>query len=479
MDPTRRTGPPPMAPNDGDSPRMADILPFIGTRYNTQLLGAANLAKVLAPPYDAITPDLQDILHTRHEHNVVRMELGRDEPDDNAFSNRYTRAANTLKTWRSDGILIEDEKPGFYLYEQEFAAADGTAVKRRGFFALVKLEDYDSGTIRAHEHTSDGPKADRLKLIRQAKANVSAICVTHDDPDGRAAELLAQRMDTDKPWEETADEQGTVHRLWVVQKKDFVQAMHELLKDRPLVIVDGHHRFETALEFRDEQRDETGKADGKQPFDYAMMFISPRGAGGPAVLPTHRALTREFMKEVNFAEAYEELGDHFDIAPAKLDLSDPASAGLAVVAKLVELGATRMTMAMVVADGRAFYLTLKDDSDPADLIDDEDLPDSVKGLDVSILHHYVINQVMVGNPEFELDEDDCLYTPDAGTALALLTAKKASLAFILNPSSMEQIDRVVEAGGRMACRSTLLHPAVATGLVFRNMETETKKSAKR
>ncbi|MGI8908303.1 MAG: DUF1015 domain-containing protein [Candidatus Sumerlaeaceae bacterium] len=455
---------------------MAEILPFIGMRYNSQLIG--NLSKVLAPPYDIISPELQDELHQRHPNNVVRMELGRDERDDDGFSNKYTRAANTLGTWRSDGILIEDERPSFYLYEQQFKTADGQVKKRRGFFALVKLEDYKSGAIRAHETTMSGPKVDRLKLLRATHANFSPVFVLYNDPNEEVLKLLSQRM-SEKPWEEVVDDDTVTHRLWVVQKKDFLIELRELLKSRQLFIADGHHRYETALKYRDEMREETGKKDGKQPFDYMMMFLTSAEQDGLVILPTHRALTRSFLNQVDMREAVEELKENFDLAKDKVDLEKPEAEAKRLLDKLQTAGKKSHSFAMVLGDGTVFFVTLKKGVNPTEMIDEEDIDDRVKNIDVAILHYYIINYVMAGNPEFELDDDECYYIRDAMRVLELLKQKKAALGFLLNASPLEEVMRIVSAGIRMPHKSTYFHPKIITGLVIRNMECEQKKAAKR
>jgi uncharacterized protein (DUF1015 family) len=457
---------------------MAEILPFIGTRYNSQLIG--NLSKVLAPPYDVISPELQASLYERHANNVVRLILNKEEEGDDNFSNKYSRAANHLRTWRSDGILIEDNQPSIYLYEQEFRLPSGEVKKRRGFFALVKLEDYRTGEIKAHEQTFAGPKADRLKLIRSTHANLSSIFVIYNDSANAVADVCAERMEQ-KAWEEVTDDDGVIHRLWVVQKKEFIMKLRELLKDRRLFIADGHHRYETALNFRNEMREETGKADGKQPFDYMMMYLTNAEQEGLVILPTHRALTRTLMAEVDLDASLKELRDSFDITEEKVDLAKGEAEAARLLQKVEKLGADRTAFGMLTSGGKYYMLRLKKKVDPVELIDADDVPDQVKKLDVSILHHYIINQVFVGNPEFELEDDECFYVRDAARLLDLLKSKKASLAFIMNATPMEQVLEIVSAGIKMPHKATYFHPKIISGLVLRNMDCEFKKakSAKR
>ena len=451
---------------------MADILPFMGTRFNSQLIG--NLSKVLSPPYDVISPEQQEDLYERHPNNVVRLELAKDDTADDNFSNRYTRAANAFRTWRSDGILIEDEVPALYLYEQEFKLPGGETRRRRGFFSLVKLEDYKTGGIKAHEHTFAHHKNDRLQLMRSTHANLSPIFVIYNDPKNDATKLIAEKM-KEKPWEEATDDDGVIHRLWVVQKKEFVTKMRELLKERELFIADGHHRYETALMFRDEMREEYGKKDEKQPYDYMMMYLTNAEQDGLVILPTHRALSRQFVQGVDLKAVLEEIREAFDVTEDKVDIDKPGPAGKKILQNVQKLGEQRTSFAMVLPTGKVYYLKLKKKADPTEFIDDDSVPDEVKALDVSVLHHFIINQICIGNPEYELEDDECWYVRDVSRVFELLKTKKAGMAFIMNATPMEQVIDIVSAGIKMPHKSTYFHPKIITGLVIRNIDCEMKK----
>ncbi|MGC8740551.1 MAG: DUF1015 domain-containing protein [Candidatus Sumerlaeaceae bacterium] len=451
---------------------MADILPFRGTRYNNQLI--PDLSLVISPPYDVISKEMQDALYQRHPNNVVRLILTKDEDDDN-FSDKYTRAANYLRTWRSEGILIEDHQPSLYLYEQLFKMADGRTKTRRGFFALVKLQDYQEGGIRAHEHTFAGPKADRFKLLKATKANLSPIFLIYNDPEKSVSSLIEERMDSTRPWASITDEDGVVHRLWVVSKKDFITAVRENMAPKELFIADGHHRYETALAYRDFMRSETGLKDGKQSFDYTMVYLSHAEQDGLVILPTHRALSRTLMADVNLKESLEELADHFNVTSEKVDLAKDKSVAKNITDKVAKLGAKRTAFAMIEASGKVYYLQLKENVKPAELIDSDEIPDAVKRLDVSILHQFIINRVFIGNPDFELEEDDCFYVRDVSKLFEMLKSKKAVVGFVMNPTPMSQVLEIVAAGIKMPHKSTYFHPKLADGLVMRDMSLETTK----
>jgi len=454
---------------------MADVYPFIGTRYNSQLIG--NLSKVISPPHDAISTELQNDLYERHEHNIVRIEAARTEGEDDGFSNRYTRAANTLGTWRSDGIFIEDERPSFYIYEQIYKDADGTARRRAGFFAKVKLEEKSVIDPDAVPSLT-GVRADRLDMLRSTKANISAITSLFEDSGEEVTQLLQARM-KEKPWEEMTDESGIVHRLWVVQKKDLMLKLVDLMKTRRLFIAEGHQRYVTAQAYRDEMRAETGKSDGKQNYDFAMMLLLPADQDSIRIEPLHRALTKTIMADVDIKEALEELGDNFDVEKEKVDLAGGDAEAARIQERLLALGSDKPSVGLIHASGVVFYLTMKDDVEVADLYDGIDMPDCIGGLDVCVLHNYIINQVMVGNPEYELEDDECLYVKSAADLLQLLQTKKAVCGFLLNPMPVSRMLEIAGSGELIPLDCGFLAPRPATGLVLRNMQTDVLKAPRR
>ena len=448
---------------------MTEIMPFVGTRYNSRFIG--NLSKVLSPPYDVISPEFQDKLYKRDPHNIVRLELNKVEAGDTSQNNRYTRARNTFRLWRSDSILIEDELPSLYFYEQVFKLPDSTTKSRRGFYAAVKLEDYQSGGIKAHEQTFAGPKADRLNLMRSTNANFSPIFLIYRDPKHDISDIVDSVMQ-ETPWEEVVDDDGVIHKLWVIQDNAIIASLKALMRERSLFIADGHHRFETALNYRNEMREKTGLCDGKQPFDYMMMYLTAAEQDGMVILPTHRVLSREVLQDVCLPDVLKELRENFDFESAGVvDFDDPDSATKNILPKLVAKGKNRTpAFAMIQHDGTLTYITLKKGVMPKTLIDDESVSDIICNLDVTILHRYIFNQVMIGNPDYELEtEEECFYVRDIKRVFSLLKTKRCSLAFLMNTPNMEQVLEVVQQGEKMPHKSTYFYPKTITGFVLRYM----------
>ncbi len=454
---------------------MAEVYPFIGTRYNSQLIG--NLGKVLSPPGDATSVELRAVLYDQHDHNIVRLESSKVEGEDDGFSNRFTRAANLLGTWRSDGVFIEDEKPSFYLYEQLFTTPDGEKHRRAGFVAKVKLEENTPVDTDVIDNFS-GARADYLNLIRSTNANISAVASLFSDPNDEVLSTLQSRM-TEKPWEETTDNCGVVHRLWVVQKRDLLLSLVEAMKAQKLFVAEGHLRYVTAQIYRDEMRAETGKADGKQPFDYVMMLLLPAQQPGIMFSPTHRALTKAIMADVDIKDALEELADHFEVHKEKVDLAGGAEEASRMQQRLRELGHGNTAIALVHATGIAYYLVMKDGVRVADLYDSEDVPECVGSLDACVLHNFIINQVMIGNPEYELEDDECLYVASTELLLQLLNNRKAVCGFMLNSVPVHKMVDLANTGVSIPLDIGVLSPRPVTGLVLRNMQTDAQKPKKR
>lgn len=456
--------------------QMAEVYPFIGTRYNSQLIG--NLGKVVCPPGDDISPELQNELYDRHEHNAVRLQKCRDDDsDESEFSNRYTRAANTLGTWRSDGVVIEDEKPSFYLLEQVFTGPGGEEQRRAGFVAKVKLdEDTPIGGEAVDDLT--GGKLDCLEMIRNTNANLGGVTAIFSDPDESVLDILRSRM-KEKPWEELTDDKGTVHRLWVLQKKDLVLALVDNLKTRNLFIAEGYSRYLAAQIYRDENREAAGKADGKQPSDHIMMTLFPAQQESVQFTPMHRGLTRSIMADVDLKDALVELSDFFDIAKDKVDLSKPEAEADRLQKMLSEYEESRPAVALVHASGAAYLLALQEDMTIENLYDGLEMPDCVGRLDACILHNYIINQVFVGNPEYELEDDECIYTPSTVGLLELLKSKKIVCGFILNPLSVSRMLEVAESQSVVQWDLGALVPQICTGLVMRNLQTDVRRAARK
>lgn len=440
---------------------MADIKPFKGTRYNISMI--EDLQKVIAPPYDVVSKDKREVLYERHPNNVIRLILGKDNPSDDDYNNKYNRAANYLQSWRSEGVLIDDEIDSLYFYEQEFSLPNGENKKRSGFFTLVKLESLEDGKIKAHERTFMGPKADRLKLIRATKSNLSPIFSLYTDKDFFIDSVIKERAKK-KPWLQCTDDEGVVHKIWVVKESKVIAQIIDSMKNRTLFIADGHHRYETALIYRNEITD-MGNIKSNDPCQYVMMCLINTENEGLVVLPTHRVLNADLNADVE--EVLNDLGEHFTLTKMEgINYNNPDETEKEIVDKMAKIKTT--SYVMLLPKNEAYLLELKKKANLNSLIEGE-MSELKKKLDVTILQEYLIKQVWIGNPEIELDEEDIKYVKDIKEAVALVNKGKASAAFIMNAPNLEMIKKIAEAGERMPEKTTYFYPKLGTGLVMRDM----------
>lgn len=433
---------------------MAEFEPFHGLRYNTKKV---NLNDVLAPPYDVIKGDMRDELIARSPYNVVEVELpaGSDEE-------KYQNAARILETWKNEGILVRDEAE-FYLYEQEFTVpGTNTVKKRRGVLGQLLLEEFGKG-VQPHEHTLSGPKQDRLNLLRATRTNTSPIFGLFADSDGWVASLLNNATNGHVLCE-ARDGDGIIHRLWHIDDDETVNALVAALEDEPILIADGHHRYETALNYRNEARHaaETYGREwtGDEPENYVLMMCVATSDEGLIVLPTHRVVKAEANQLTTLLE---KLGEFFDIteAPtgdaanivAQLDASDlnvPGSLGLHIK------GASYL---LQLKPGKAHHAAM-----------DQQKSEAYRDLDVSILHSLILERELGIDAEKLAAGGHVAYTIDAAEAIKKVESGQGDAAFILRSTPVDQVQKVAEAGDKMPQKSTYFYPKLVTGMVLRPLD---------
>src|SRR5215469_3023083 len=310
---------------------MADIRPFRALRYDLARLPAA---QVMTQPYDKISPAMQENYYNLSPYNLVRIILGRRQDGDNARGNVYTRAAEYGKKWREEGILKQDSAPSIYRYTQTFRAPSGNKFERKGFIALGRVEDYSAKVVYRHEQTLAKPKADRLDLLRATRVHYEQLFLLYEDS-GEIDQALAT---TEEPTIDVSDEYGVAHRVWQSSSAPVIQAVQARMGDQKLVIADGHHRYETALNFRNECR-RGGQVDAEAPSEFVMMTFVNMNNPGLLVLPTHRVVhslagfsAEDFQNSSREFFAIEEIDPALDAARATSLLQDRGRAGTTLLA---------------------------------------------------------------------------------------------------------------------------------------------------
>src|SRR5690242_923714 len=262
---------------------MADIRPFRALRYN---LDQVTPAHVVTQPYDKISPAMQERYYAASPYNLVKIILGRPEAGDNTLKNVYTRAAASGQEWRREGILRQDETPSIYSYSQTFKAPSGAKFERRGFIALGRVQDYSEKVVYRHEQTLAKPKADRLELLRTTRAHYEQLFLLYED----SGEIDSLLRTSETPAIDVEDEYGVAHRVWLVSDAGVIASVQGKMRDKKLVIADGHHRYETALTYRNECREAAKSSDPEAPYEFVMMTLVNLNDPGLLVLPTHRVV---------------------------------------------------------------------------------------------------------------------------------------------------------------------------------------------
>jgi uncharacterized protein (DUF1015 family) len=433
---------------------LADIRPFHGVHYNSSLV--KDLAKVICPPYDIIPPQMQQELYQRSEYNFIRIEFGRELPKDKDTDNRYTRAAVTLEKWLEQSILKVDDKPSLYIDDHHFTH-QGKTYRRRSLNCLVKLEEWDKMIVRPHEGTLSKPKGDRLNLLWALQANTSPIMTLYEDQDRRISSLL-NKPTRGKPALSVRSNNGESHQIWAITDAAINGNIRDFLAEQPLYIADGHHRYESALNYRRERRTSSSSRAAEEPFDFVMMSLIDIADPGLVILPAHRLVRGMSSSAIDGLMAG--LKTFFVVEELALNKSNTLSQINGLLSedkdevKLILYGLKKE---------RLLLLTLRDFSIVRPMI-----PyfhsDLYQKLDVSIVDHVILEELLGLTHDMAgvfLD-----YTNDALEAIRRVTEQEYQLAFIVNPVKPGVIKAIADSGDRMPRKSTYFFPKIPAGLVF-------------
>jgi len=424
---------------------LAEISPFKGTRYNQEII--EDMASAICPPYDVISPEEQKAYYERSEYNVIRLEHGMVLPKDTKTSNKHSRASATFNQWLKDRVLVIDHVPSFYIHEHSFTHQN-IRRKRLGLTACVRLEPWEKNIIFPHENTVPGIKSDRLELMRACAANFSPLLGLYEDPGHKVTKLLASQASR-KP---TIDftEAGETHKLWVANEPEFVQRVSHFLASKPIYIADGHHRYETALAYRDERRRETSSGTGEEAFNFVMMTLVSFFDPGLTVLPVHR-LVRDISPKT-IAQFKKHLENLFEVESAPL-----GETGLPEVRGAI-------TRVLGMEPSNVLALKLHQSSALKEIMP-KGHSEVYKRLDVSIVQHLVIDKLMA------LDKSSSVtYIPNIIEAHRLVESGEHQLAFLLNPIPVATIKAIADANDKMPGKSTYFYPKLPTGLVINRLE---------
>ena len=425
---------------------MATIKPFRAYRYNQH---KTNIATVVAPPYDVISPAQQDGYYALDPYNVIRLILGREE-------DRYGAAAKIYQEWQDQNILQRDPQPSVYSLTQTFAGMDGSTIQRKGFIALCKLVDFKENIVLPHEKTLSKAKEDRLKLFKATQSNFSQIFTLYSDPDKKIDPLVHTHTATPPVIDVEFDH--VRNQMWIVDDPSVIETLAAEMEPKQVLIADGHHRYETGLAYRDFRKSHNPHHTGNELYNYIMMFFTNLDDEGLVIFPTHRVL--HSVAGYDGKKLIATLQEHFDIQmyPNEQMMIDA-------------LGAyDRYAYGFVSKHSPKFYTAhLKDDSVLSTLVPDQ-LPDEVKQLDVVLLHNYIIRDLLGISQEAQEKKLNIHYIQNVHQCVEEIAGGSSDIAFFVNPTRIEQVRAVSKSGNTMPQKSTFFYPKLISGLLFNKMD---------
>jgi uncharacterized protein (DUF1015 family) len=439
--------------------RMAEIFPFRAYRYNKALVDPAN---VLTQPYDKITSAMAEKYAAASPYNLIPVEKGNSRPDDSASNNVYTRAAKALEEWIGAQVIVRDASPSLYAYFQEYMAP-GTSERRvrKGFIGAGQIEDYSAGVIFRHEQTLSGPKADRLELLRHTQTHTGQLFMLYSDPAGRVDSLL-EAAARPRPEVEVRDEYDVVHKLWPVTGAPAIETIRRELADKKLVIADGHHRYETALAYRDERRAQAGRVDPGAPYEKVMMTLFNTAGKGLTILPTHRVVAH--VPNFSFEGFRGALANAFDMHTYPFGGSAERPRALEQFRRDLARGQERRAIG-AYAGGGAFHLfVLKKEANLEALL--PGVSRAQRRLDVVLLHRLILERGLNITPDAVKAEKNLTYEREIDAAIAEVDQGRAQICFLLNPVSVETVAEMAMGGEVLPQKSTDFFPKLMSGITM-------------
>jgi uncharacterized protein (DUF1015 family) len=420
---------------------MAEVIPFKGILYDPQKVDATS---VVAPPYDIVTPELRDELYKRSPFNIIRIDFGKDEADDNEHINRYTRASSMLSDWLRQGILYEDPEPSFYCYEIQYTSNNNKKTLK-GLIGAVRLEKLGSGKIHTHEMTYSKPKADRLNILRFCRANISPIFSLYSSKEKITSRIL-ENITRKKPFLEAKNGEGFLHRLWKINNRKSIEDIKKEMADKDIFIADGHHRYEVSLEFKREMEEKIKRQKSEyRNWNYVMMLLVNIEDNGLTILPTHRIASVKGDMDIK-----KMLSNYFHISTIPYDDSAITKAKNDM---FKVMNKRQHSFGMLIKGQNAFHVLEFKGS-----YTDINTHDSLRHVDATILHKLIFEKIL-GIHEFN-------YEMDSDIVIQKVINGSFHIAFFLNPTKIDDVKKVALAGQRMPPKSTYFYPKLLTGMVL-------------
>jgi len=442
---------------------MADIAPFRGILYNQEKIG--DLKNVVTPPYDVISPEQQDMYYERHPANVVRLDFSKKYDADTPDNNHNTRAANTFHRWIEEKTLVQDDTPALYFTSTEFKVQDKPVI-RYGMIAAVGLEPFEKGIILPHEKTFSKVMSERFDLITHCHANFSQIFSIYRDNEGILS-ILKNAVDGMAPIADVVDDENDRHKLWRITDPSVNEEVVSAMKGKRLFIADGHHRYETALNYRRWIAENGANVDASHPANYVLMYLCSMDDPGLVILPAHRMQIN--VPADTLAGFEKKAAAYFDITP--IPFSGNKGAASALLNALENNKESNAFGVSVRGKNEFLLMVLKNGIMENEFGDD--IPPQLRHLDVTVLTRLVFMEIL-GFSQERLDNEKLIaYSSNAKVALDSVASGRCDMAFIMNPTQMSHVRDIASAGLIMPRKTTYFYPKAITGLVMCNLKRPT------
>jgi len=436
---------------------MVKISPMQGIMYNTEKV---NMDNVTAPPYDVISSFEQEELYNNSPYNVVRLILGKITPQDNDQNNKYTRAAKDFNNWQKENVLIKSDKPCIYYYIQNYSLNGKDIISRKGFIAKNYIEEFSEGHVLPHEYTMGGPKADRLKLMKECRANFSQIFMAYSDPEHKIDNLINL---SEKPVIDVTDKAGVQNLVYIIDDEDVIAKIVEIMKDKTLLIADGHHRYETSIAYRDYMRSLNPDYNETDPFNWIMCYFTNIDDSGLKVYPTHRIIT----KSVNPDELMADIKKYFDIIEYNFEESSKIQTRQKFLGELEESSKSGLVLGMYRKNLKKYYLFKLTGMDAVNkILEAKDVPEVLRKLDLTVLHKIIISDFLGISEEDQMSQNGIKYIKKEEEAFDAVDSNSAELVFLVASPKIQDIKEVSRQGYRMPQKTTYFYPKLLSGLVI-------------
>lgn len=432
------------------------ILPFQATFYDAARVGG--LKDVVSPPYDVISESMRDELYALSPYNFCRVDYAKEAPPE-----RYAVAGKTFSDWLSAGILTKDLSPGFYFHHHSFTLPDGRRVTRKGFFAVRRLEAFGEGGVKPHEKTLDAPKQDRLLLMRATKTQLSPVFSLYSDPENRL-NRRAEPLLKSTPLFDFTTAEGERHRVWKTGDEGIVKLIDELIAPAPVFIADGHHRYETALNYRNEILAAHAGLPDAAAVRYVLMYFCGMEDDGLVILPIHRAL--------HGLGAFDTDGFLAKLSTLFTVKETPSTDHEALARELELLGKDHHAYALVTKDRSKSYLVFLEHAKWLETAEAKEIPAELASLDVTVLHRAVLQGILGISEEAQARQDNIAYFKTAADTMKAVWEGSMDLGVLLNPTRIGEMREVALAGHKMPQKSTFFYPKIASGLLLHDVDED-------